>query len=114
VTRRLKPYLLLHALLLLYACASVCAKLAAAHPPLSARFLLLYGISLLLLAVYALAWQQALKRLPLSIAYANKGVVLLWGMLLGGALWGETVTLAKAAALGVVLTGIWLVSDQRA
>lgn len=73
-----------------------------------------YGGALALLAVYALLWQQVLKRMPLSVAFANKGVVLAWGMLLGNLFWGESITLPKLGALALVFAGIWLVVSEDA
>lgn len=104
-----KPLLLLHVLLLAYSLASVLSKLAGAKPFLSAGFILLYGGALLLLFGYAVLWQQVLKRLPLSVAYANRGAVLLWGMLWGWLIWGEAITPLKLVALGIVLAGVYLV-----
>ena len=78
-----KTYLLLHLLFLVYAASSVCGKWAAGEAFLSLRFLLFYGGMLLLLAVYALGWQQAIKRLPLTVAYASKAVTVIWGLIAG-------------------------------
>ena len=80
---RIKSYILLHIVLLLYSMGGICSKLAAGQSFLSLKFILFYGILLLNLAVYALLWQQILKRLPLVTAYANKAITVIWGMLWG-------------------------------
>ena len=54
-------------------------------------------------------WQQVLKRMPLSFAYSNKGVCTLWTALFGVLLFGESITLGKAAGILVVLIGVLLV-----
>ncbi|MBR6356558.1 MAG: transporter, partial [Lachnospiraceae bacterium] len=69
-----RTIIILNVLLLVYSLSGVCSKLAAGEAFLSGRFLLFYGIVLFLLAVYAVAWQQIIKRLPLTMAYANKAV----------------------------------------
>ena len=35
------------------------------------------------LVAYAFGWQQVIKHLPLTTAYANKAVTVVWGILLG-------------------------------
>lgn len=107
--RRLPVFLLLHALLLIYSLGSLCSKWAAQSDFLSPRFFLLYGAVLLILAVYALGWQQILKRVPLVTAYASKAVTVLWGMVWGLLFFGEAVTLRKIIGAAVIMTGIVLV-----
>ena len=72
--KQAKWFLLLHVILGIYAGSSVCSKLAAQQPFLSAAFIVLYGLMLLALVVYAVGWQQVIKHLPLTTAYANKAV----------------------------------------
>ena len=100
--------LLLHLTLLLYSVVSVFAKLAGlrmaggeALPTLV--FLALEAFTLL---VYSILWQQTLKRMPLSFAYANKGV---WTALFGLLFFGESLTWGKALGIAVVLAGVLLV-----
>ena len=61
--KQAKWFLLLHIILGIYAGSSVCSKLAAQQPFLSAAFIVLYGLMLLALVVYAVGWQQVIKRL---------------------------------------------------
>ena len=90
--KQAKWFLLLHIILGIYAGSSVCSKLAAQQPFLSAAFIVLYGLMLLALVTYAVGWQQVIKHLPLTTAYANKAVTVVWGILLGLVVFGEAVT----------------------
>lgn len=106
-----KDFLLLHGTLLLYAVVSVLGKyagvnLAAQNTSLAFLFI---ALEFLALGVYAILWQQTLKRMPLSFAYSNKGVCTLWTCLFGVLFFGETLTLGKAIGIAVVLIGVWLV-----
>ena len=56
--KQAKWFLLLHVILGIYAGSSVCSKLAAQQPFLSAAFIVLYGLMLLALVTYAVGWQQ--------------------------------------------------------
>ena len=109
-------YLFLHILLLVYAVACVFSKKAAGTSFGSGRFFLYYGLNLLLLGVYAIGWQQVLKRIPLTGAYAHKSVTVIWGVVFGVLLFHETLTLRQIAGVALVIVGIVLysLSDRRA
>ena len=106
--KQAKWFLLLHVILGVYAGSSVCSKLAARQPFLSAAFILLYGLMLAALVVYAVGWQQVIKHLPLTTAYANKAVTVVWGILLGLAVFGEAVTLRQVIGAVIIICGIVL------
>ena len=106
--KQAKWFLLLHVILGVYAGSSVCSKLAARQPFLSAAFILLYGLMLAALVVYAVGWQQVIKHLPLTTAYANKAVTVVWGILLGLAVFGEAVTLRRVIGAVIIICGIVL------
>lgn len=106
--KQAKWFLLLHVILGVYAGSSVCSKLAARQPFLSAAFILLYGLMLAALVVYAVGWQQVIKHLPLTTAYANKAVTVVWGILLGLAVFGEAVTLRQVVGAAIIICGIVL------
>ena len=106
--KQAKWFLLLHVILGVYAGSSVCSKLAARQPFLSAAFILLYGLMLAALVVYAVGWKQVIKHLPLTTAYANKAVTVVWGILLGLAVFGEAVTLRQVIGAAIIICGIVL------
>ena len=56
-----------------------------------------------LLGVYALGWQQVLRHIPLSAAYANKAVTVVWGCVWGLLLFREQLTPGKLAGGALVL-----------
>ena len=103
-----KWYVGLHALLALFSLSGVLSKLAASERFLGPRFCLLYGGALLALAAYALLWQQVIRRLPLSVAYANRAVTIVWGLVWGALVFGETVTPGRLAGAAIVMAGVVL------
>lgn len=109
-------YLLLHILLLVYAVACIFSKKAATTAFGSGRFFLFYGLNLLLLGVYAVGWQQVLKRIPLTSAYAHKSITVIWGVVFGVLLFHETLNFRQIAGVLLVICGIVLysVSDRGA
>lgn len=105
---KLKTYLALHLLLMLFSLSTVCSKMAGRQAFLSFRFCLYYGLVIVLLGIYALVWQQIIKRLPLTTAYANKAVTVVWGILWGLLLFGEKLTPGKVIGAAVIVCGIIL------
>lgn len=106
--KQAKWFLLLHLILGIYASSSVCSKLAARQPFMSGAFILLYGAMLLALVIYAFGWQQVIKHLPLTTAYANKAVTVVWGILLGFLLFDEGVTPRQIVGAIIIIVGIVL------
>ena len=104
-----RDFIFLHLLLMLNSAGGVCSKLAGREAFLSLRFLLFSGALLAILFIYAIGWQQIIKRLPLTTAYSNKAVGLLWGTLWGVLLFGEHITLRMVLGALVVLCGVLMV-----
>ena len=106
--------ILLHVSLLFSSLSGVCSKMAANQPFLSLPFFLWYGTVLVIRFGYAIVWQQILKRMPLTVAYANKPVGLIWGMLWGSLIFQERITWNMILGAGVIFVGICLVvtSDE--
>ena len=101
-------FLALHLLLLFYSLSSVLSKLAAGQPFLSFRFCLCYGGMFLILVLYALGWQQILKRLPLTVAFANKAVTLVWSLVFGALLFSEHIKLTQLIGCALAVAGVVL------
>lgn len=105
---RARVLLGLHLLLGIYSLSDVASKKAAGTAFLSPTFILFYGIVLVLLAVYAIGWQQVIRRMPLSSAYANRAVTVIWGIAWGVVFFGESVTPGKVVGASLIMAGIVL------
>lgn len=111
---KIKNYLFLHILIFILSFSGVASKFAAKHEFLSFEYILFYGISIFVLGFYALAWQQVLKRIPLTTAFCNKAATIIWGMLWGVLIFGEQITINMIIGAVIVLIGVCLVvtSDE--
>ena len=107
-----KDYIFLQALILIFSAYSVCAKFAGNQPLWSPPFFGLYALSMLPLGAYALAWQRLIKRMPLTFAYANRAVAVVWGMLWGKLIFGEAINAAMLAGAAVILAGVALYASS--
>ena len=105
---RIKVWLFLHILLMVYSMCGIFSKMAGKQPFLSLRFCFFYGMVIIILGIYALGWQQVIKRLPLTTAFANKAVTIVWGLIWGVIFFGEKVTIGKVAGISLVVGGIVL------
>ena len=105
-----KTLLLLHVLLLAYSFSDVASKRAAGFDFLSPGFIICYGIVLAILAIYAIGWQQVIKRLPLTTAYANRGITVVWGIFWGAVFFQEQITPFKLVGAAMIIAGIALFS----
>lgn len=108
----IKNFIILHATLLLYTISSVFSKIASNQEFLSLNYILSYGMVLFILFVYALVWQQILKETDLTVAYANKAIVIVWGILWGAVLFDEKIRLNMVAGAVIIMIGIWMVAKD--
>lgn len=106
-----KKYVLLYGSFLIYSVSAICAKLAAGQT-LPVRMMLFIGLEVLCLGVYALIWQQALKKFTLVTAMASKGVVVIFSLVWSVILFREEVTIYNIIGAVVIIGGIWVVSSD--
>ena len=103
-----KWILITQIMLLIYSMSSICSKLASLEKVMSFRFLFYYGAVLFILAAYAIGWQQIIKHLPLTTAYANKAITVVWGIIWGALLFQERLTVGKIIGAILVILGVFL------
>lgn len=109
MSEKVKSFVLLHCILLVYSVSSILSKLASKQEFLSFKFIALYGAVLFILVFYALMWQQVLKRLPLVTAYANKSVTVIWGLIWGVLFFHEAISITKILGILIIMAGVYLV-----
>lgn len=108
----MKKYVFLHLLLFFFSFCGVFSKLAAQYEFLSLQFCIFYGISIMILGIYAILWQQVIKKMPLVIAFLNKAVTIIWGMIWGALIFQETITIKMIVGCIVVIIGVVLVVKE--
>ena len=106
---KIKDYIFLHILLFAFSFCSIFSKLAASYEFLSFQFCLFYGISIIILGIYALLWQQILKKFTLTTAFLNKAVTIIWGIVWGTLIFSETITIQMIIGAIIVFIGVSLV-----
>ena len=93
---------------MLYACVSIFTKLASQQEFLSWGYVLAFVGAVTIMGVYAMLWQQILKRIELSLAYMFKGTSIIFVMLLAYLLFGEQITWNNILGAVIIVVGIVL------
>ena len=110
LNKRALALIALHILLLVYSFTSFFSKNAAQQEFFSPAFIAFYAGMIVVLGIYAVGWQQVIKHLPLTFAFANKAVTVAWGMLWGVVFFHEVVTPLMIVGAVVVMAGVALFS----
>lgn len=108
-----KNILQLQAVVIIYTISSVMAKAASGHKEEHLLFLLFFGLEFILLGIYALLWQQMIKKFELSVAYANRAMAILWSMIWAVLFFHDRITIRNIVGVAIVLVGIVLVNTDK-
>ena len=111
-----KNYIVLNILFALVSLSSVCSKFASQCEFLSLRYCIFQAGMVFFLGVYALGWQQLIKKMPLTTAYVNKAVTVAWGLIWGVVIFKEQLTVGRIIGALIVIAGVVLfaLSDEEA
>ena len=105
-----KYIIALQAAVILYTCTDIAAKLASNYPFLSMGFILSYGVEIMLLGLYAIFWQQIIKKVDISIAYSNRAAAIFWSTLWAAAIFKEHISVQNVIGIVIIFAGIWMVN----
>ena len=91
---------------LLYSCVSLLTRSAAEYAFLSPGYLAYVAAAVAVLAIYAVLWQQIIKRMPISDAYMFKGSTIIFVMILAHLIFGEAITLTNIIGAVLIIGGM--------
>lgn len=106
-------FLFMHTAFLVYCLYPLLGKFATRYELLSFPFIALYCVVFGVLFVYAILWQQVLKKIPLTTAIANKSITIVWGMIFGLLIFREQVSLKMIIGAALILSGIMILSTEK-
>ena len=111
-----KAFFLIQSLVFLYSLVSMLSKIASnvmqSYGFWSFAFIGLFGGMVLCLGVYAILWQQVLKKVDLISAYVHKSTTLLWSLLWSATMFRESIAWNNIVGVIVVIIGIILVTHD--
>ena len=91
---------------MVYSLSTVAGNMASKYDFLSPGYILFFGLDFFILGVYAILWQQIIKKFQLSVAYANKAMTLLWSMVWNFMIFSQGITVKKVIGVLVVMAGV--------
>ena len=107
-----KDYAFLHISILIYSVTIVLSKVASDFAFMSFGYIMCYGGMVAILGIYAILWQQVIKRFEPSVAYSHKSVTVIWALLISGFLFGENITLGNVIGTILIVAGVVMVSQD--
>lgn len=108
-SKRVKEIIMIQSAIFLMSFSGVFSKIASRFDFLSFKFLVFYGASLAVLGIYAVVWQQILRRVDLTTAFSNRALSVVWSMLWGIVLFHEVLTFKMVFGAIIIMIGIMLV-----
>lgn len=110
--KKLKNIVLLQLIVIIYTFNSIIGKFSADMQVefLSFKFIAFYAAEVAVLGVYAILWQQMIKKFDLSVAYANRAMTLLWSGLWAVIIFHETLTWKNILGILFVIAGTIVVN----
>lgn len=107
---KVTSFAILQGIVFIYSLTGICSKTASAKDFLSFEWIMFYGIDIALLGIYAVLWQQILKKVNLNVAYASKAVTLVWGSVWGIVIFHEAISWNNIVGGLIVLAGVILMA----
>ena len=107
-----KNLAILNILFLIYSFAGIFSKKASAYEYFSLEFMKYFIVAIVAMLVYSFIWQLALQKVPLSIAYSNKAVTIIWGLIWSVIFFSEAIRLSIIIGGCLIMVGILLVVNE--
>ena len=101
-------YIALVGTFFIYTTSGVFSKLASQREFLSPGYIAFIACTVSVLGIYAVLWQQIIKRMDVSLAYMFKGTGVVFGLMLAHFVFGEAITTTNivGAAIALILAGV--------
>ncbi len=109
---KLKIILALQALICYFSTIGILSKKASSYSVLSLKFIMIYGTILVMFFVYAILWQQILKRVTLTTAFISRATLVIWSLLWSVLFFGDKITLSNIMGAIVIVCGILVVGND--
>lgn len=109
---KIKNIVLLQGVIMVYTVSSVMSKEASASKGNWGHFLFFFGMEFVVLGIYAVLWQQMMKRFSLSVAYANRSMAVVWSMVWAVVFFHDTITIKNLAGVLLIVLGTVIINTE--
>lgn len=111
-----KQYLFLHLSILLFSFTGVFSKVIAlsisSDGILTLKVFVLLSVILLNCLIYAVMWQQNLKKLNISTAYSHRSIYNIWSLIWAVLFFSEQITIGNIAGTALMIGGVLLIQNE--
>lgn len=108
----IKQIILLQAIIVIYTFSGIMAKFASAGETIE-KMVLFLGLDFMFLGIYAVCWQQMIKIFPLSVAYANRAMALLWSAVWAKIIFREEIGFQQMIGIMFVILGTLVINTEK-
>jgi drug/metabolite transporter (DMT)-like permease len=109
---KIKNIVILQCVVVIYTISSLMSKKASASEGDIVKFLFWFGMEFVILGIYAILWQQVIKRFELSVAYANRSMAVVWSMVWAVIFFHDTITVKNIIGVCLVVIGTIIVNTE--
>ena len=111
-----KRLILLHISILIFSFTGIFSKLTANSIGKNGIFsiytFVFAGLILLNCGIYAIFWQQNLKRLDVNVAYAHRAVYNVWSLIWAAAVFAEKITVGNILGTILIICGVVVIQNE--
>lgn len=108
----MRQVIILQMIIIIYTLSGIMAKIASSAETMQ-KLVLFLGLDVLFLGIYAICWQQMIKIFPLSVAYANRAVALLWSAVWAKIIFGEDISTKQMLGIVIVILGMLIINTEK-
>ena len=106
----IKTLIVMQIAVLFFSLSGVMGKNASQYEFMSFGFILFYGLEILILGIYAIVWQQVIKKIDISVAYVNKATTIFWSMIFAFIIFNEKITIQNIIGVIIIFIGVLVVN----
>ena len=96
-----------------YSSADFFSKLASGYDFLSLPYICCLGGVIIVLGIYAVLWQMALKRVPLNQAYLFRSLGVVFGLAIAHLAFHESISWQNLLGAAIVLCGLLILLSEK-
>lgn len=98
--------------MVLFSFTSIFSKLASKEEFLSFKYIFFYGMIIFVLGLYAIVWQQILKKVELSVAMSFKPLVIIFNLLWAILFFHSECNIKIIIGFVLILVGIVIIGKK--
>jgi drug/metabolite transporter (DMT)-like permease len=103
---------MLQAVVVIYTISSIMSKQASASDNIL-EFIFYFGMEFVILGIYAILWQQMIKRFELSVAYANRSMAVVWSLVWAVVFFHNSITFKNIVGVLLVVAGTIIINMDK-